>query len=52
MKLARKTIWNEQAENAFTGLGQRVLMTDQGDYAMMDIQQIDLNTLAQAAASD
>lgn len=40
LKLARKTEWQEASAGVFHGLGQRVLSTDQGDIALMDIRQI------------
>jgi type VI secretion system protein ImpE len=42
LKLARRTEWLELHEGVFTGLGQRVLSTDTGDYALMDVRQIQL----------
>jgi len=38
--LARQTVWTEQAPEVFTGLGQRVLTTDAGDRALMDVRTI------------
>ncbi|WAK00358.1 type VI secretion system accessory protein TagJ [Methylobacter sp. YRD-M1] len=43
IRLSRKTEWQEQAEESFIGLGQRLLSTDQDDYAVMDIREIKLN---------
>ena len=33
VRLARKTVWTEDAPDVFTGLGQRMLTTDAGDHA-------------------
>jgi type VI secretion system protein ImpE len=44
IRLARKTDWAEAAEGLSLGLGQRLLATDGGDFPLMDIRQIDLET--------
>jgi len=38
--LARKTLWEEKSPGCFSGLGQRVLTTDAGDFSLMDIRSI------------
>jgi type VI secretion system protein ImpE len=38
--LARKTLWIEGPPNVFSGVGQRVLTTDAGEHALMDIRSI------------
>jgi type VI secretion system protein ImpE len=38
--LARKTLWTEQAPDVFSGLGQRILTTDAGEHALMDVRSI------------
>lgn len=40
VRLARKTIWREEAPDVFVGLGQRVLATDSGEHAIMDLRTI------------
>ena len=40
ISLARKTVWTEQAPDVFTGLGQRILTTDAGEHALMDVRTI------------
>jgi len=46
--LGRKTIWEEAADrNAYLGLGQRVLTTDQGDFPLLDVRGIVLNPQAE-----
>ncbi len=40
IRLARKTVWREQAPEVFAGLGQRVLATDAGEHAIMDLRTI------------
>ena len=39
-RLARATSWQEAGEGLFTGLGQRILSTDQADLALMDARRI------------
>lgn len=43
LKLSRKTEWSEIAEGVYHGLGQRMLTTDAGDFALMDVRQINLD---------
>ncbi len=43
LQLARKTEWRELAEGLHQGLGQRMLTTDQDEYALLDIRTITLN---------
>jgi len=45
--LARKTIWREEAPDVYTGLGQRIVTTDAGEHALLDIRTV---TIAEAAA--
>ena len=40
MMLARRTDWQEHAEDTYTGLGQRLLATDQSDYPILEIREI------------
>lgn len=40
IRLARRTEWSEPAEGVYEGLGQRVLATDEGEYAIMNVRQI------------
>jgi type VI secretion system protein ImpE len=41
LRLARKTEWQELAEETFIGLGQRVLATDEGEYPLLQCRVID-----------
>jgi type VI secretion system protein ImpE len=41
LRLARKTEWKELPEQTFTGLGQRLLATDDGDYPLLQCRVID-----------
>jgi type VI secretion system protein ImpE len=43
IRLARKTEWTELGDAAFIGLGQRVLSTNENDYALMDIRDLHFN---------
>jgi type VI secretion system protein ImpE len=45
IRLARKTDWVEHAAQVFAGLGQRMLATDAGEYALMDLRRIDLEAV-------
>ena len=57
LALSRRTDWLEPLPGFYTGLGQRLLTTDQGDLALMDIRRIDFEAqpddapTADAAAS-
>lgn len=40
LALARQTDWFEQSPGFFRGVGQRLLTTDMGDFALMDVRSI------------
>lgn len=42
LRLAHKTIWTEHEHESFLGLGQRMLSTDAGEYALLDCRTITL----------
>lgn len=44
VRLARKTVWSEPTQGVYCGLGQRLLTTDEGDKALLDIREIALDT--------
>lgn len=44
--LGRKTVWTEETPDHFVGLGQRVLTTDAGDHAVMDVRTIEIDEAA------
>jgi len=48
--LARKTEWRELQPEVWAGLGQRVLTSDAGEYALMDVREIVFNPAPAAAA--
>ena len=41
--LARRTDWLEPSEGTYWGLGQRMLVTDAGDYPLMDVRSIEFD---------
>ena len=49
IQLARRTEWQDQGENLYAGLGQRTLVTDQGDYSLLEVRNI---TLAAASSEE
>lgn len=51
IQLARRTEWLPDGDD-FRGIGQRLLTTDQGDYALLDIRRIDLGEIAEAGQID
>jgi type VI secretion system protein ImpE len=40
--LARKTEWENQGSDLYFGLGQRMFVTDEGEYPLLEVRQIDL----------
>jgi type VI secretion system protein ImpE len=44
IRLARKTEWREVGEGAYLGTGQRMLATDQGEYSMLELRRIELQS--------
>lgn len=50
--LARQTTWETFAPDAYSGLGQRVLTTDGGEYPLMEIREIELNATDATAGTD
>jgi type VI secretion system protein ImpE len=43
LALARRTDWREKEPGVFVGLGQRLIATDSGEYALMDIRSVVLD---------
>lgn len=43
IQLARKTEWQELTGNSYRGIGQRLLVTNVDDYALMDIRNIEFD---------
>lgn len=52
IRLARKTVWKEEAPEIFSGLGQRILTTDTGDRALMDVRTILIGAAAAEQPQD
>lgn len=44
IRSAHKTEWQEMDTDLYAGLGQRMLVTDVGEYSIMDLRQIDFET--------
>ena len=44
IQLSRKTDWKDHGGEYFVGSGQRMLTTDAGDFALMDVRRILFNT--------
>ena len=51
IRLAHKTEWPEMAEGVYVGLGQRMLATDGGEFPLMDLRTVTLNSVPQDPAS-
>lgn len=49
VRLARRTEWVDRGAELFVGLGQRMLVTDAGEYPIMDARTIRLETSEAAA---
>jgi len=50
VRLARKTVWSENSPDMFVGLGQRVLATDAGEHALMDVRCIQIGEQVQGGS--
>jgi type VI secretion system protein ImpE len=50
--LGRKTVWNEESPDVFSGLGQRVFTTDTGEHALMDVRTILIGAASVQHAQD
>jgi type VI secretion system protein ImpE len=44
VQLGRKTEWRDCGEETYLGLGQRMLATDQGEYSLLDLRRIELDS--------
>jgi len=45
LMLARATDWCDVGDETFVGMGQRLLTTDQGDFALMDLRSLQMDGL-------
>lgn len=52
LKLSRLTEWREPAAGTYIGVGQRMLATDTGEYPLLEVREIVLETAATAATTD
>ena len=52
LMLSRKTDWIEASTETFLGRGQRMLTTDAGEYPLMDVRRIELDTEDTGAESE
>jgi type VI secretion system protein ImpE len=43
IRMARKTEWNERKDGTSTGIGQRMLTTDQGDHPLLEVRSIEFD---------
>jgi type VI secretion system protein ImpE len=48
IRMSRKTTWEEVDGDTALGLGQRILITDQGELPIMDVRSISLDGVAEA----
>jgi type VI secretion system protein ImpE len=46
LQLARKTEWQQLDDELFVGLGQRLFSTNNNDYALMDVREINFTVVA------
>ncbi|NOX42498.1 MAG: virulence protein SciE type [Gammaproteobacteria bacterium] len=44
IRTAHKTIWQEHEADVYLGLGQRMFATDEGEFSLMDLRLISLDT--------
>lgn len=49
LRLAKRTDWREAAPGSFHGLGQRMLATDGGEYALLDVRLVEFDAPAAGA---
>jgi type VI secretion system protein ImpE len=52
VRLSRKTLWTEDSPDVFFGLGQRVLTTDAGEHALMDVRSIQFAEAAEGSPQE
>ena len=48
VQLGRRTDWLEAHPDVWTGLGQRMFNSDQGEHPMLGLERIDFNVTADA----
>jgi len=52
LKLARYTTWEERVPGLFTGAGQRMWSTDAGEYALMDVRNVKVESPGAVAEAE
>jgi type VI secretion system protein ImpE len=52
LRSSRRTEWVEQPDGTFVGLGQRMFFTDRGEYPLMDVRAILLETAGDETAAE
>ncbi|NCA72043.1 MAG: virulence protein SciE type [Sphingobacteriia bacterium] len=52
LRASRRTEWIEQPDGTFVGLGQRMFFTDRGEYPLMDVRAILLETAGDETAAE
>jgi type VI secretion system protein ImpE len=51
IQLARKTEWLEVHDGEFQGLGQRLLVTDAGEFALLDVRSLQFDPVDEPSAA-
>jgi type VI secretion system protein ImpE len=51
IRLARRTDWTNYSEGTVAGIGQRMLVTDVGEYPLLELRRLELNTAPEATES-
>ena len=52
MKLSRATEWEDIGGGGFAGLGQRVLATNENDYSLMDVRELNIAPVEDGGGAD
>jgi type VI secretion system protein ImpE len=52
IRLARVTQWTELSPQTFAGIGQKMFVTDAGDYPLLEVHNIELNVAADGATAE
>lgn len=52
IQMGRKTEWFDRGNDLYSGLGQRMLATDNGEYPLMDVREILFDTSAVSSGHD
>lgn len=52
IQLGRRTVWEHQTGDLYTGLGQRILATDQDEVPLLEVRNVALQAPAEDSATD